>query len=791
MHKSSMIRKYRLYLLVIIMIAIAVTAFMLVKELNHVTEKRAEAYADLHSRELATLFSSYLSRDITLAQNTAASAQIKAWLKDEFNQEVKSQALDTLSVFNQSSKDQKMFVAFDTSSNVYYFNTETTLAKINIESRMSHDDYWYQEVIDSPHPYTLYLEREPLSTAVTLWINVKIIQNGAFLGVVGTGINMDNFNEDTAFFTNPETATALIIDASGDIKIDTDNGIKLTNMTLQHYVSNESFHERLANALNAPISNTVLSIENSVYSHAGISPIKGSNWSVISLIKGQAFYEMERYGLIFFYILTILLVLVIAIHISIHHIFIKPFDALINSLNQNSAAHSLKIYGLDRNDEFGQLATSIEALSNRLVSSVPVGLFLLNDKGDLIYGNDYFVKQFGLNTTGEMVTFYGKNLHDIFSDSADYTQFSNYIKNQLALGVMEAKLKRIDQQVFWAEIHLTQTDRDGFSGFEGILLNIQLKKEYESELINQATVDPLTQLYNRRYFDETVKKEINRSTRHHHPLSMILFDLDHFKTINDTFGHIVGDEILSNITDVASNCLRETDTIARWGGEEFSILLPETDLQGAYHVAEKIRQAIMTYKHPTVTRITASFGIAQYRMDESYITWFERVDRYLYYAKENGRNQIYGLKRDYKSIDQLIQLKWHDSFSSGNTIIDEQHKELFKIANSIISNTMKINSESANRHAIKAFFEFVKKHFEDEEYILKDVGYPEEDLLKHKKDHDALLSKIKTKYTKENLTHSEVMQIAMMLIQEVVYEHMIQEDAKYFDYTRKTTDLPD
>jgi hemerythrin-like metal-binding protein len=254
--------------------------------------------------------------------------------------------------------------------------------------------------------------------------------------------------------------------------------------------------------------------------------------------------------------------------------------------------------------------------------------------------------------------------------------------------------------------------------------------------------------------------------------------------INDQYGHIVGDEILSEVTTMASKCIRSSDVLARWGGEEFSILLPETDLRGAYQVAEKIRTMLNDYTHPIVKTTTASFGVSEHQINEIYYDWFERADRALYYAKEHGRNQVGGYNPDEPAIDPLIQLTWHHNFSSGNTIIDEQHKELFSLANSLISSGMKLQSDDAQNHAIMAFVGYIRKHFEDEEYILRNTDYPQVDQIAHAEMHKGLMDRIEGLCSKENILPEDIMKIGMILIQEVVYEHMIKEDSKYFEYTK-------
>jgi diguanylate cyclase (GGDEF)-like protein len=147
-------------------------------------------------------------------------------------------------------------------------------------------------------------------------------------------------------------------------------------------------------------------------------------------------------------------------------------------------------------------------------------------------------------------------------------------------------------------------------------------------------------VYNRRKFNEVLSYELKRDERYPSGLSLILCDLDNFKAINDNFGHHTGDEVLRLFTAMARKSVRSTDTFARWGGEEFVLLLPETGFETAVEIAEKIRQETENTLLPEVGKITASFGVTQYLEGDTENSLFVRADEALYRAKENGRNKI-------------------------------------------------------------------------------------------------------------------------------------------------------
>jgi len=169
---------------------------------------------------------------------------------------------------------------------------------------------------------------------------------------------------------------------------------------------------------------------------------------------------------------------------------------------------------------------------------------------------------------------------------------------------------------------------------------IQERQKIEEKLIQLATIDPLTSIANRRKFDEVLEYEMNRDTRYKNELSLVFCDLDYFKKINDQYGHKIGDDVLKAFTRVVSENIRKTDVVARWGGEEFALLLPETSVMIAASTAEKLRKETERFNFPHVGHITASFGVTQYIGGDTEASLISRADDALYKAKKNGRNRV-------------------------------------------------------------------------------------------------------------------------------------------------------
>lgn len=166
----------------------------------------------------------------------------------------------------------------------------------------------------------------------------------------------------------------------------------------------------------------------------------------------------------------------------------------------------------------------------------------------------------------------------------------------------------------------------------------------EKRFREMSITDDLTGLHNSRHFFNQLKQEIERTNRYGHPLTLLILDLDNFKRYNDTYGHVAGDEVLAATGKILAKSLRNTDSAYRYGGEEFTIILPETDGQDAAHFAERLRisfesQALAVHKERHLS-VTASIGVAQYKGKEEMAAFIKRADDNMYLAKKKGKNQV-------------------------------------------------------------------------------------------------------------------------------------------------------
>ncbi|MEI7668241.1 MAG: GGDEF domain-containing protein [Erysipelotrichaceae bacterium] len=178
---------------------------------------------------------------------------------------------------------------------------------------------------------------------------------------------------------------------------------------------------------------------------------------------------------------------------------------------------------------------------------------------------------------------------------------------------------------------------------------LEILEEKNLQLEKASNTDRLTNIYNRTKIDKILEDEILRASRGGHPFSLVMIDIDHFKSINDRFGHIIGDQYLKMVAQIMRDTCRQLDSVCRWGGEEFLIVCPETDVIGATTLANKLLKTIRDYPFESDKSITFSIGVSTYKPLDSEDSLILRADKALYLAKNNGRNRV-------ETVDSLTDI---------------------------------------------------------------------------------------------------------------------------------------
>ncbi len=217
----------------------------------------------------------------------------------------------------------------------------------------------------------------------------------------------------------------------------------------------------------------------------------------------------------------------------------------------------------------------------------------------------------------------GKHWHIVDLDSTN----GSYVNDELC---REMQLRRGDQ------VKVGDTILKFLSGSD-------VEAQYHETIYRMTIVDGLTGVNNKRYLMESLEKEIPRARRHHRPLSLLMFDIDHFKSINDTYGHLAGDFVLKEMATVVKSRLRPDDVFGRYGGEEFAVILPETPLDGAAAIGEELRQLVELHVFEFEGEkmgVTVSSGASQLQDGWDVLNFIKVADERLYEAKRSGRNRV-------------------------------------------------------------------------------------------------------------------------------------------------------
>ncbi|EWH08509.1 GGDEF domain-containing protein [Catenovulum agarivorans DS-2] len=306
----------------------------------------------------------------------------------------------------------------------------------------------------------------------------------------------------------------------------------------------------------------------------------------------------------------------------------------------------------------------VAAVQSLLIERINSGVLVVDEECRLVYFNR-FMESHSLLSASEVI---GKNLFDIFPDAPkrwlqrkiqsvfmlNTPAFSSWEQRQFVFKMRHARPVTTSSEYMAQNITFipicdkgtTEPDKVGIivDDVTDVFFYQEKLKDTLTELEHVSRTDGLTKVSNRRYWEERFRVEFSTAQRHDHALSLIMFDLDKFKLINDQYGHQAGDLVLVEAANLVENLLRKGDLLGRYGGEEFGIILPNTNAQGAAELAERIRRQFsllkMQYEKHTISA-TMSVGICEC---DSRFTRFEdmvtRADLALYQSKREGRNQV-------------------------------------------------------------------------------------------------------------------------------------------------------
>jgi diguanylate cyclase (GGDEF)-like protein/PAS domain S-box-containing protein len=286
-----------------------------------------------------------------------------------------------------------------------------------------------------------------------------------------------------------------------------------------------------------------------------------------------------------------------------------------------------------------------------LVENASDMVFRTDDNGHFTFVNTAAIRITGYEEEELIGKHYPTLIHPDKRDEA-----IKFFRRQFVKGLQntysEYPIIMKDGHEVWLGQNIQLIVEDGnVTGFQAVSRDITERKRLEKELRDSeeryrelSIIDDLTQLYNSRYFYHQLKMEIDRLARYEHPLTLLLLDLDNFKAFNDAYGHIEGDQVLLRLGQVIKRCLRKTDSAYRYGGEEFTIILPITTSKEGAVTAERIRAEFKKENFSPVSGkhvyITVSIGLAQYKKKEDMKAFVHRVDQLMYQGKKNGKDRV-------------------------------------------------------------------------------------------------------------------------------------------------------
>ena len=325
-----------------------------------------------------------------------------------------------------------------------------------------------------------------------------------------------------------------------------------------------------------------------------------------------------------------------AIRLQLHGYILKPIDKRV--LKD-------KILEIVQAEEVKKEAQKNRFLMEEIANFQNNMLIVYDSKYKMLFANKLFLDFFTVDTTQEYIDKY-KCMCNVFTQQSDfysctYNDDKHWTQEIEKLSDDKKIISMLDHTDMTTKTFLVNTKKVNSTNhkictFSEITTITAKKKEYETK----AFIDDLTKIYNRAKFNKALTQEIINNKINRNNLSLIFFDIDYFKRFNDDYGHQVGDDILVSFTSLIGSNIRDIDIFARWGGEEFVILLPNVDINAAIEIAESKRKLIEEHLFKNELKVTCSFGVTSINSDDDKDSFLKRADDALYRAKKSGRNCV-------------------------------------------------------------------------------------------------------------------------------------------------------
>lgn len=612
------------------------------------TFKIAENIAHESSSVISTEINTMINQEIYIAKNLSESESIIEWMKTKNTNHPNNDIADELSKYINDLKDMNIFIAIDNTREFFFIEDvvpEELNPKYILDKSLESDD-WYFNTRDYIDDFDLNVDFDRNLKIMRIWINIKVEEDGNFFGIIGTGVELNPIVENIFAEEENYNSESLIFDSFGAIQLIRDvNKIQENSFgkidddkSIYTYGETDDFRSQIDEFIKNPSKNKIIDLEKNK-SFMILSPIENTDWFMATQYNTWDIISFMDFSKLIVIVFALFIIFMFGINRIVKIKLILPIEKLNESLLNDMQ------YGLDREDEIGNLATTIANMNkqlkeysneleerydkqtdlvNRFLDKAPVGVIGIDIETRVLSSNQHFREL--IKTEKEV------KLCDILIEEI------NLISELNSKGTLVIECE-VQKENIWLELQILSVDTT-MNMYELLVEDVTDKKKYEMELVKFASTDSLTGIYNRRQFEKTVYIEMQKLKYNGANLSLVLIDIDYFKLVNDQFGHAAGDRVLQEMTTLISEDLRNSDCFARWGGEEFVILLMNTDLNGARLKAERLRGLIESNEFTHNVRITASFGVAEFTSNKTYEEIFKEADAVLYHIKEDGRNGV-------------------------------------------------------------------------------------------------------------------------------------------------------
>jgi diguanylate cyclase (GGDEF)-like protein/hemerythrin-like metal-binding protein len=314
-------------------------------------------------------------------------------------------------------------------------------------------------------------------------------------------------------------------------------------------------------------------------------------------------------------------------------------------------------------------------------------------------------------------------------------------------------------------------------------------QERIAELESLSATDALTGAWNRVQLERMVELEMSRAKRFGQPVTLILLDIDHFKRVNDVYGHLAGDVVLKAFVGRVRAGMRDVDSLFRLGGDEFVVLAPSIGCHGGAVLAERLRSDVAAMPFAMAGPLTASLGVTEHLEGESAESWFLRTDQALYAAKVAGRNRVHIDRQESADLvvdrpgTAVLQLYWQDAYECGEPTIDAEHRQLFDLGNALIAAAIEqYSAPGLWRAALESMLAHLAQHFGGEEVLMSRHGYARLD--EHQRAHVALLSRADELKGAVERGDATLGQLVNFLVNDVIALHLFKVDTDFYALLR-------